>query len=519
MGMRKIVFLLIGVFFMLLAAGVSAEDSAIKSVRFSTAAEYTRFVFDLSSPLERSIFLLDNPRRVVIDLKNARLSGKISQPGAAHEVFSGVRSGIRNKTDVRFVIDLKKSVKTDSFLLSPSGTYGHRLVLDLYEPGGIKSQNVLVKNDKRSNKQAKKIIASIRKSDRRSTPVIAKSKPSTVRLKKNDAQVARVAKVNSPAKIKTWVKPRIAVDVASARRSKAKTKLKVTKWAPKLREVIVAIDAGHGGNDPGARGPKGTREKDVVLAIAKKLEALIRVEPGMRPVMIRKGDNYVGLRERMKKARRAKADLFVSIHADAFKKSTVKGSSVFTLSSRGASREAARWKSLVAHENAADLVGGVSLDDKDDMLASVLLDLSQTATQEASSDVAAKVLRNLKSMGVVHKKTVQSAGFVVLKSPDIPSILVETAFISNPTEEKKLITAAYQKRLAKAVFHGLQDYFAVYAPPGTRIAARQHTISRGETLSGIAQQYGVSTKRLQLANALSSSNIRIGQVLEIPKGS
>jgi len=517
--MRKIVLLLIGVFFLLLAAGVSAEDSVIKSVRFSTAAEYTRFVFDLSSPLERRIFLLDNPRRVVIDLKKARLSGKISQPSTAHNIFSGVRSGIRNKTDVRFVIDLKKPVKTESFLLSPRGTYGHRLVVDLYEPGGTKSPKVLVNNNKRSNKQAKKISASIRESDRKSTPVIAKSKPSVVEQKKNNARKARVAKVKSRTKIKISAKPQLVADSKRAKRGKPKAKLKVTKRAPKLREVIVAIDAGHGGNDSGARGPRGAREKDVVIAIARKLEALIRVEPGMRPIMIRKGDYYVGLRERMKKARAAKADLFVSIHADAFKKSTVRGSSVFTLSRRGASREAARWRSLVAHENAADLVGGVSLDDKDDMLASVLLDLSQTATQEASSDVAAKVLRNLKKMGVVHKKTVQSAGFVVLKSPDIPSILVETAFISNPSEEMKLITSAYQKRLAKAVFRGLQDYFAVYAPPGTRIAARRHTISRGETLSGIAQQYGVSTKRLQLANALSSSNIRIGQVLEIPEGS
>jgi len=209
--------------------------------------------------------------------------------------------------------------------------------------------------------------------------------------------------------------------------------------------------------------------------------------------------------------------LFVSIHADAFKKSTVKGSSVFTLSRRGASSEAARW--LAAQENAVDLVGGVSLDDKDDMLASVLLDLSQTATKEASGNVAANVLRNLKNMGAVHKKTVQSAGFVVLKSPDIPSILVETAFISNPDEEKKLRSSKYQSRLARAVFGGLQDYFAIYAPPGTHIAARSHVIERGETLSGIANQYGVSTRQLQLTNALPNSRIRVGQILEIPEGS
>jgi N-acetylmuramoyl-L-alanine amidase len=235
--------------------------------------------------------------------------------------------------------------------------------------------------------------------------------------------------------------------------------------------VVIAIDAGHGGEDPGARGARGTKEKDVVLTIARRLEALIRQQPGMRPVMIRNGDYFLSLRQRMRLAREAKADLFISIHADAFKERDVRGSSVYTLSERGASSEAARW--LAARENAADLVGGVSLDDKDDLLASVLLDLSQTATREASQEVAGRVLSHLQRIGRLHKRRVQRAGFVVLKSPDVPSILVETAFISNPREELILGNRTHQAQLAKAMFLGIREYFASSGRPLERVATRE----------------------------------------------
>lgn len=287
--------------------------------------------------------------------------------------------------------------------------------------------------------------------------------------------------------------------------------------AIRKRDVIIAVDAGHGGEDPGARGPHGTHEKDVTFAIANKLTAMINHTAGMKAVMVRKGDYYIGLRQRMKIARTAKADLFISIHADAFRQSDVKGASVFTLSNRGATSEAARW--LANHENASDLVGGVSLDDKDDVLASVLLDLSQTATQEASVDVAGKVLNHLKRIGPLHQQSVQKAGFMVLKSPDVPSILVETAFISNPTEESKLTSRRYQTRMARAIFSGVDSYFRQHAPAATRIAAenrQKHVITRGETLSGIAQQYGVSMSKIKSLNAITGNEIRIGQVLDIP---
>jgi N-acetylmuramoyl-L-alanine amidase len=227
--------------------------------------------------------------------------------------------------------------------------------------------------------------------------------------------------------------------------------------AKKSKDVVVAIDAGHGGDDPGARGPNGTLEKKVTFAIANKLATLINGQPGMKAVLIRKGDYYVSLRNRMQIARTAKADLFISIHADAFDNPDVRGASVYTLSRNGASSEAARW--LANSENAADLIGGVSLDDKEDVLASVLLDLSQAATQEASVNVAGHVLRNFHEICELHKGAVQKAGFLVLKSPDIPSILVETAFISNPLEERNLLNTSYQSKIANAIFKGVRNYF------------------------------------------------------------
>jgi len=231
-------------------------------------------------------------------------------------------------------------------------------------------------------------------------------------------------------------------------------------------------------------------------------------------VLVRRGDYYIGLRKRMMIARERRADLFISIHADSFKDPRVRGSSVYVLSRNGASSEAARW--LAEQENAADLVGGVSLDDKDDLLASVLLDLSQTATLSASTDVGTSVLKQLKTLGKTHKRRVQRAGFMVLKSPDIPSILVETAFLSNPTEEKCLRNRAHQRKLARAMVAGVRAYFRHNAPPGTRLAARSHVIVRGDTLGRIAGLYGVSLNDLRRANAINGSDIRVGQVLQIP---
>ncbi|MEQ8800012.1 MAG: N-acetylmuramoyl-L-alanine amidase [Salinisphaeraceae bacterium] len=282
------------------------------------------------------------------------------------------------------------------------------------------------------------------------------------------------------------------------------------------REFVVAIDAGHGGEDPGAVGPSGTREKDIVLKISRELERLIAAEPGMRPVMIRDGDYYVGLRERMDKAREARADLFVSVHADAFRDRRAKGSSVYVLSRSGATSEHARW--LAEQENAADLIGGVTLRNKDADLASFMLDLSQGASIEASLDVGGRVLREIRQINDLHKHEVQQAGFLVLKSPDIPSLLVETAFISNPGEERELRDAAHRRQLAQAMLAGIRDYVASYRPGNGRdlARARMHEVRPGETLSGIAARYGVSVADIRQANQLSRDVIRIGAELRIP---
>ena len=313
---------------------------------------------------------------------------------------------------------------------------------------------------------------------------------------------------------------RLVIDLQGARSKPVATKRSVpTPGKRKARDVIIAIDAGHGGEDPGASGRHGTREKDVVLAIARELARQIRKEPGMRPVLIRDGDYYVSLRRRMQKAREMKADMFISIHADAFRDGRARGASVWVLSQKGASSEAGRW--LAESENSADLIGGVSLDDKDDLLASVLLDLSQNATLAASLDIGSLMLNELRGITRVHKPRVEQAGFVVLKSPDIPSILVETGFISNAREERKLRDKRYQRQLATAILRGTRNYFADNAPPGTLLAMRgkgtqKHVIRRGETLSGIAQRYRVSQKYLRIANNLSSDRLRVGQTLRIP---
>ena len=343
---------------------------------------------------------------------------------------------------------------------------------------------------------------------------------------RNGGDLRLVLDLGGPVKPKSFVlKPnkqyghRLVIDLFDADRKAAATlkKTEASNTPAKLRDLVIAIDAGHGGEDPGARGKRGTREKDVVLAMARRLAKLVAREPGMRPVLIRDGDYYVGLRKRMEKARQNRADLFISIHADAFRDRSVSGASVYAVSRRGASSEMARW--LAARENAADLVGGVSLDDKDDLLAEVLLDLAQTATLEASNEVAAEVLRQMKRIGEVHKRHVQHAGFVVLKSPDIPSLLVETAFISNPAEEKRLRSAGHQQKVAQAIMNGVRAYFAANPPPGTlvaRAAPRHHVIRRGDTLSHIAQRYGVTMASLRRHNHLDDDNLLVGAVLTIP---
>jgi N-acetylmuramoyl-L-alanine amidase len=446
-----------------------ADPVTVQGVRLWTASDNTRVVLDLSGPVDHELFMLEGPDRAVIDLHGARLKAGLSAQGS-QGVIQSLRSGVRNGSDLRLVLDLKSSVKPRSFLLKPDGANGHRLVVDL------------------------------RDAPMAATSRSSQSTPTSKAVSRQALQIKSAAPAPDVAD---------ATPVAAAPRP-----VKTISDAPQGRDLIIAIDAGHGGKDPGARGSAGTREKDVVLAIARKLAAQVNKEPGMRAVMVRDGDQFIRLRDRMKKAREHRADLFVSIHADAFRDRSARGSSVFVVSDRGATSEMARI--LADQENAADLVGGVSLNDKDNLLKSVLLDLSQSASIEASMSVGDNVLGELKRLGSVHKSSVQQAGFMVLKSPDVPSILVETAFISNPKEERQLRDSRHQQRLAQAIMSGVRAYFRNNPPPGTLIAAREHVIKRGDTLSELAQRYAVSMSSLRVANGLSDDTLRVGSVLRIP---
>jgi len=308
---------------------------------------------------------------------------------------------------------------------------------------------------------------------------------------------------------------RLVVDLFDAEKSKkVAVKRPVYKTTKQARDLIIAIDAGHGGEDPGAIGQRGTREKDVVFRIAKELEKLVKRERGMKPLMIRTGDYYIGLKQRVKKAQMAQADLFISIHADAFKNGKARGTSVFILSERGASSDLASF--LADSENSADLNGGVS-GTNDDLLNMVLADMVKNSTLEDSHQIASKVLSGLKGVNHLHKNTVEQAGFRVLKAGR-PAILVETAFISNRKEEQKLRSRKHQKALAKAIFKGTRAYFRSNPIPGTLLAVRdrKHRIARGETLSGIAKRYQVSLAMIRDANDIRNDKIRIGKVLRIP---
>ena len=312
---------------------------------------------------------------------------------------------------------------------------------------------------------------------------------------------------------------RLVLDLVSASvKQRVKPVLAMPDTPLRRRDVIVAIDAGHGGKDPGATGRGGTREKVIVLSIAKRLKKLLNQEKGMRGMLIRDRDTYVPLRGRIRKASRMNADIFISIHADAAVNRNARGSSVYVLSQHGATSEAARI--LARRENAVDKIGGVSLEDKDAVLKSVLVDLSQTATIDASIDLAEDILSELGLIGNILRNRVEQAGFAVLKSPDIPSVLVETAFISNPQEERRLRSSTNQQKLALAILKGIQRYLKDHAQSSMFLAdagtESKHVIRRGETLSAIADHYQVSVGEIRKANALKSDAIRVGQVLMIP---
>ncbi|MEW5781372.1 MAG: N-acetylmuramoyl-L-alanine amidase [Pseudomonadota bacterium] len=389
-----------------------AAAATLIGVRVWPAPDYTRVTIEHDQPIEFRQMLLKDPERLVLDLEGvefnsvlASLPGKILDEDPQIKL---IRAGRFKPGVVRIVIELKGEVKPQLFALKPIGSYGHRLVIDLYP--AVPPDPLLALLEKRAQDD-----------------------------------------------------PFAPADPAADRKPRAEE--------PDITRLItVVIDPGHGGEDPGAIGAGGSREKDVTLAIARRLKAKIDATPNMRALLTRDGDYFIPLQQRVAKARRVKADLFVSVHADAFMKPTARGSSVFVLSENGASSSAARW--LADRENAADLIGGVNLGNKDPHLARTLLDLSQTATINDSLKLGRAVLNEIGGINDLHKGHVEQAGFAVLKAPDIPSILVETAFISNPEEEKRLTDEAYQNQMAEALLSGMKRYFAQNPPAAKSKLAR-----------------------------------------------
>lgn len=503
----------------------ASKAADVKSARVWAGPEYTRLVLDLSGPVTYKID--QDSGQVVLNLPGSALAGGFVSP-KAQGLYKGLGSDTQGS---RLLLTAKvdPDSRAKSFVIKPSAdAKDYRLVVDLYPGKGSAGDSK---------------AAPVSDDDDDSAPVAAAP--------------------SAPLPAVTPSKSGGRNSVRSSQSGMASTR-QAAALLNGSRKVVVAIDAGHGGKDPGSHGPGGTLEKNVTLAVAKELADQINRQPGMKAVLTRDGDYFIPLAQRYKIARENNADMFVSIHADAYTSSDARGSSVWVLSPRGKTNEAARW--LADRENRADLIGGVSLDDKDDSLAAVLLDLQQGYAMQASESIAGNVLKALGSLGPTHRGYVERANFVVLRSPDVPSILVETAFISNPVEERKLRDPTHQSHLAEAVMGGVRNYFEATPPPGSWFAAQAarragvqvasttgsdgaamddgddsskspapssktvvasankdedvrdlHKVERGESLRSIARQYGVSISALKSANRLTSdASVRAGMVLAIP---
>jgi len=421
------------------AAGTSSSNNAslptLVGARLWPAHDYTRLTLEARAPIRWNLFVIDSPDRLVLDLEgiepNVVLDNIASRVRGDDPWVRSIRVGRFKPGTMRIVLDLKSPVKPLATLLEPAGDYGYRLVLDIYPAEGSDPILALLASKQSDFKQSESKQADPKQAD------------------------PKQAEVKSSEGLSPESPPFFVAE---------------SKW------ITVAVDAGHGGEDPGAHGEGGTLEKEVTLAIAKRVKVRIDAEPGMRAVLVRDGDYFIPLMGRTSKAHQLKADMFVSIHADAFMNRDARGSSVFILSERGATSVAARW--LANKENQADLIGGVNIHARNPYLAETLFDLSQTATIQDSQRLARFVLKELSGLNRLHKGEVEQAGFAVLKSPDIPSILVEMAFITNPDEEKRLADERYQDELATTLVRGLKKFVIAHPPPGK---ARLSSSERNKT--------------------------------------
>ncbi len=406
-----------------------AHASQVVAVRTWPADEYTRVTLELGTELKTEHFTLDDPDRLVVDLHGVKLNDTLKQLNgmvqANDPYIKEVRVGQNTPDVVRLVLDLKQPIAPQVFTLKPVGDYQYRFVIDLY-PLVAQDPILALQQQFDDDDPLASVLEELamNQSPSTSVPKVEGQKPPS------SSKPPKTAQKSAPPPVKS---------------------------APSQRPILIAIDPGHGGEDPGAMGPNGTREKDVVLQIARRLQKQIDAQPNMRAYLTRDGDFFVPLHVRVQKARRVQADLFVSIHADAWVKPTARGSSVYALSQNGASSTAARW--LANKENEADMVGGLNVKSHDKQVAQVLLDLSTAAQINDSLKVGSQVLSNIGQINRLHKNQVERANFAVLRAPDIPSILVETAFISNPEEERLLRSSSHQEKLAKAILSGIQGYF------------------------------------------------------------
>jgi N-acetylmuramoyl-L-alanine amidase len=519
------------------ATGAPAvEDKSmvtVKNVRVWRGAQYTRLVLDLNAPAQHNLVLAENPSRILLDIPRTALDTKLETSLAAI-VLTGtpvdiIQASVMNQKDLHLELLLNKSVTPKSFFLKKHDSADDRLVIDLYDVSETVS-----------------LVSATTTTTKKLTAAMVDSPENELEEPANIEDLIKVIaaepKVNDPTKIETKINENqlskdeknktkfneIKTIEAKVLETKAiESKINVDLGGK--REILIAVDAGHGGEDSGALGPKGLREKDVTLAIAKELVGIIKAKPGFSAQLTRSSDVFIPLQKRRKIARDMKADLFVSVHADAFTNPAAKGASVFALSRRGATSEAARF--LAQRENESDLfggIGGVSLDDKDAVLAGVLVDLSMTATVNSSLQVGDSVLDAIANIAPLHARHVEQAGFMVLKSPDVPSILVETGFISNKEEARKLALPAYRTQMAQAVFKGVHQYFLQNPPAGTYLAAlqfgdkaeameRQHRVVQGDTLTHIASRYNVNVEQLLKYNGLNSAAVKVGQTIKIPE--
>ena len=421
---------------LLLGSSRLAFGASIVAVRVWPATDYTRVTLESDAQLGARHFLAPDPPRLVIDVDGLELNGAlrelVGKVRADDPYIAGVRVGQNQPRTVRMVIDLKQATAPQVFTLAPVAAYQHRLVFDLFPTHEHDPLLALIRDKEQAERQVAKTIEDalgdfIGRIDGNLPPLVAQTTPPT----------------RDPANPSTALPPQLA-------------------QAKIDRLVVVAIDPGHGGEDPGAVGPSGLREKDVVLTIAMLLRDRLNANPNMRAMLTRDADFFVPLHERVKKARRVQADLFVSIHADAFLNPEARGASVFALSQHGATSSAARW--MANRENASDLIGGANLRAKDETVLRTLLDMSTTAQIKDSLKLGSEVLGQIGRVGKLHKGSVEQASFAVLKAPDIPSILVESAFISNPGEERKLRDPEYREQLVEALATGIQRYFARNPP-------------------------------------------------------